>query len=110
MPSLLSTALKSIPLHFAGAASGVYSTFQQTASALGGSIIGGIFYFFVETQRDEPSLAGIYYSAFTFSAVAQIVCLFWLGAFFRSYLTGRGCRPRRGWFWRSRATLEEGAG
>ena len=81
MPSLLNTALKSIPLHFAGAASGVYSTFQQTASALGVSIIGGIFYFFAETQRDEPSLAGIYYGAFTFSAVAQIVCLVLVGGF-----------------------------
>jgi EmrB/QacA subfamily drug resistance transporter len=79
-PSLLNAALKSIPLHFAGAASGVYSTFQQTASALGVSIIGGIFYFFAETQRHEPSLSAIYYGAFRCSIIAQIVCLVLVGA------------------------------
>lgn len=79
-PSLLNAALKSIPLHFAGAASGVYSTFQQTASALGVSIIGGIFYFFAETQRHEPSLSAIYYGAFRCGIIAQIVCLVLVGA------------------------------
>jgi MFS family permease len=81
MPSLLNVALKSIPLHFAGAASGVYGTFQQTASALGISIIGGIFYFFAETQRHEPSLSAIYYGAFKYSVVVQIGCYGLVGVF-----------------------------
>ncbi|MGE8377760.1 MAG: hypothetical protein ACN6PN_05390, partial [Sphingobacterium sp.] len=34
----------------AGAASGVFSTFQQTASALGISVIGGVFYTVLNTE------------------------------------------------------------
>ena len=44
LPSLLTMALQSIPPHFAGAASGTFSTFQQTAIALGISIVGGVFF------------------------------------------------------------------
>jgi EmrB/QacA subfamily drug resistance transporter len=47
LPSLLNIALKNVPNEHAGAAAGIYSTFQQTASALGVSIIGGIFFYFV---------------------------------------------------------------
>ncbi|KAA2241013.1 MFS transporter [Chitinophaga agrisoli] len=66
LPSLLNMALKSVPVEFAGAAAGVYSTFQQTASALGISIIGGVFFFFVET--------GDYTKAFDYGMVANIIC------------------------------------
>ncbi len=66
LPSLLNMALKSVPVEFAGAAAGLYSTFQQTASALGISIIGGVFYFFVET--------GDYVKAFDYGVVANIIC------------------------------------
>lgn len=45
LPSLLNIALKNVPVQYAGAAAGIYSTFQQTASALGISIIGGIFFY-----------------------------------------------------------------
>ncbi|WP_118972933.1 MFS transporter [Taibaiella koreensis] len=45
LPSLLNIALKNVPAQYAGAAAGVYTTFQQTASALGISIIGGIFFY-----------------------------------------------------------------
>ncbi|WP_448634144.1 MFS transporter [Pedobacter panaciterrae] len=44
LPSLMTMALKSIPTKFAGAASGTYATFQQTAIALGIGIIGGLFF------------------------------------------------------------------
>lgn len=47
LPSLLNIALRSVPTEHAGAAAGLYSTFQQAASALGVSIIGGIFFYFV---------------------------------------------------------------
>ncbi|CAL1517100.1 MFS transporter [Chitinophaga sp. MM2321] len=43
MPSLLKVSLRDVPVDKAGAASGVYSTIQQFSSALGVSIIGGIF-------------------------------------------------------------------
>lgn len=45
LPSLLTMALKNIPARYAGAASGTFSTFQQTAVALGIGIVGGIFFY-----------------------------------------------------------------
>jgi len=42
--SLLNLTLRNVPLHFAGAASGIYSTAQQAAGALGIAIIGGLFF------------------------------------------------------------------
>ncbi|PST82697.1 MFS transporter [Pedobacter yulinensis] len=44
LPFLLNVALDKVPPRFAGSSSGVFSTFQQLASALGVSVIGGIFY------------------------------------------------------------------
>ena len=60
LPSLLTMALKSIPTHFAGAASGTFSTFQQTAIALGIGIVGGIFFY---QLTGNTTLAG-YVSAY----------------------------------------------
>lgn len=48
LPSLLNVTLRSLPQSFAGAAAGVYSTVQQTASALGVCLIGGLYFFLVE--------------------------------------------------------------
>jgi len=59
LPSLLSIALKSVPVEYAGGAAGVYSTFQQTASALGVSIIGGIFFYFSRQGWQVAYSAGI---------------------------------------------------
>jgi MFS family permease len=70
LPSLLNLALKSVPQHYAGAAAGVYSTFQQTASALGVSIIGGIFFYFAK--------AG-WHIAFGYAIAAMVVCLGMVG-------------------------------
>lgn len=44
MPSLLNFSLKDIPAEYAGGASGVYSTIQQFSSALGVSMIGGVYF------------------------------------------------------------------
>ncbi|MEO6282922.1 MAG: MFS transporter [Dyadobacter sp.] len=71
LPSLLSLALRGVPQRFAGAAAGVYSTFQQTASALGIGIIGGIFYSVVGTGQDTWD----YGRAFHYSTYANIACL-----------------------------------
>lgn len=50
MPSLLKVAMWDMPATKAGAASGVYSTVQQVASALGVSILGGIFLYLARTS------------------------------------------------------------
>jgi EmrB/QacA subfamily drug resistance transporter len=59
LPSLMNIVLKSIPAEYAGAAAGVFSTFQQTASALGISVIGGIFYFYVPKGWHVAYAAGL---------------------------------------------------
>jgi MFS family permease len=59
LPSLLNIALRSVPAEYAGSAAGVYSTFQQTASALGVSIIGGVFFYFSRDGWQAAYHAGI---------------------------------------------------
>jgi len=59
LPSLMNVGLKSVPAEYAGAAAGVYSTFQQTASALGVSIIGGVFFYFAPQGWQTAYHAGI---------------------------------------------------
>ena len=66
LPSLMNIALKNVPAQYAGAAAGVYSTFQQTASALGVSIIGGIFFNFSKQDWQTAYHAGI---------IAILVCV-----------------------------------
>lgn len=44
LPSLMTLALQHLPPRFAGAAAGTYTTFQQTAVALGICFTGGIFF------------------------------------------------------------------
>lgn len=70
LPSLLNIVLKSVPAEYAGAAAGIYSTFQQTASALGVSIIGGIFFYFSGQGWQAAFDAGLF---------AIIVCVFLVG-------------------------------
>lgn len=59
LPSLLNIVLKRVPPKYAGAAAGIYSTFQQTASALGVSIIGGIFFYYSDQSWQTAYSAGI---------------------------------------------------
>ncbi|SDQ04119.1 drug resistance transporter, EmrB/QacA subfamily [Chryseobacterium soldanellicola] len=59
LPSLLNVALKNVPSQYAGAAAGIYSTFQQTASALGVSIIGGVFFYFSKYNWQAAYHAGV---------------------------------------------------
>ena len=70
LPSLLNIVLKSVPAQYAGAAAGVYSTFQQTASALGVSIIGGIFFYFSQENWQSAYRAGV---------TAILVCVVMVG-------------------------------
>lgn len=59
LPSLLNVALKNVPPRYAGAAAGIYSTFQQTASALGVSIIGGVFFYYSKENWQAAYQAGV---------------------------------------------------
>lgn len=52
LPFLLNVVLDKVPVSEAGIASGIFSTFQQIASALGIGIIGGVFY---ETLSDASA-------------------------------------------------------
>lgn len=70
LPSLMNIALKNVPLQYAGAAAGVYSTFQQTASALGVSIIGGIFFYFSKQG---------WHIAYQVGIISLLVCLALVG-------------------------------
>ena len=71
LPSLLNITLRSVPTWYAGAAAGIYSTCQQTASALGVCIVGGIFYSVLLTSGPNTN----YIKAFEYSMGAYIICL-----------------------------------
>lgn len=68
LPSLINLTLKNVPPHFAGIASGTYSTVQQTASSLGICLIGGLFFNMAVKHHD-------FSKAFHFSLYAEIICL-----------------------------------
>jgi len=63
LPSLLTMAMKSIPSQFAGAASGTFATFQQTAVALGVGVIGGIFFSALGNETSATAYLSAYQAA-----------------------------------------------
>jgi len=75
LPSLMTMALKSIPNKYAGAASGTYATFQQTAIALGIGIIGGLFFY---QAGENPSTAS-YLKAYKTGMLVNIALLVLVG-------------------------------
>lgn len=77
LPSLLAVGLKSIPVELAGAASGTFSTFQQTAIALGIGVTGGIFF---SNLGPLPDVA-TYISAYRIATVTNIALLALVGFF-----------------------------
>lgn len=72
LPSLLNMALRAVPLRFAGAASGVYATLQQSSSALGISLIGGLFFHLL--GRSTTANGG-YAFAFRYGLGAELCCI-----------------------------------
>ncbi len=70
MPSLLNVALRGWPGHLADGAAGVYSTFQQVASVLGVTVIGGVFF-----SLWHPGQAASYVHAFRYGLGLDIGCL-----------------------------------
>ena len=71
LPFLLNIVLNSVSTNDAGTASGIFSTVQQTASALGISIIGGVFYSSVETNSSPLE----YMESLHSGLLAGILCL-----------------------------------
>lgn len=71
LPFLLNIVLNNIPLDNAAMASGIFSTFQQIASALGISIISGIFYY----KLQHAQMAAFYVPALRLTFYVDIVCL-----------------------------------
>lgn len=74
LPSLLTMALKSIPADLAGAASGMYTTFQQTAIALGIGIVGGVFF----NEAGQAGYVIAYQTATGVNIVLLVVVSFFL--------------------------------
>jgi MFS family permease len=80
LPSLMALALKNVPVELAGAASGMFSTFQQTAIALGIAVVGGIFF---ARLGQEPDVMA-FVSAYRFATMLNVVllgfvaCCLWL--------------------------------
>lgn len=60
LPFLLNIVLNGVPARHAGVSAGIFSTFQQTASALGISIIGGIFYQSVKYNPSGNYITGLH--------------------------------------------------
>nr|WP_199156740.1 MFS transporter [Pedobacter sp. ASV2] len=71
LPFLLNVVLNNIDEKDAGAASGIFSTFQQMASALGISILGGLFYAVLDSNLGKND----YLLALQLGLTAGIVCL-----------------------------------
>lgn len=71
MPPIMNITLKSVPQHFAGAASGLYATVQQASGALGVSIIGGLFFNKLLLNRTHPD----YNLAFRYGAGLELLML-----------------------------------
>ncbi|RAJ00263.1 EmrB/QacA subfamily drug resistance transporter [Chitinophaga skermanii] len=71
LPSFANIALKNLPAHLVGNASGVYSTAQQLFGAMGIALTGGVFYYIV----GKPGNIASFKLAFTVGTAINILCL-----------------------------------
>ena len=70
LTTLLNVALRGLPAEFAGGAAGVYTTFQQVASALGITLIGGVFF-----HAWHPADPSTFIRAYRIGLAADMACL-----------------------------------
>lgn len=89
LPSLLAMGLKNIPIELAGAASGTFSTFQQTAIALGIGVIGGVFFSRLGQLPDVVA----YVSAYRIATITNIFLLALVSFFLWLLPDGIAYRP-----------------
>jgi EmrB/QacA subfamily drug resistance transporter len=71
LPSFANIALKDLPQNMIGNASGVYSTVQQLFGALGITLTGSVFYYFVKGNTDFKH----FYNAFFYGTFIHLFCL-----------------------------------
>ncbi|MCM0666747.1 MFS transporter [Flavobacterium tyrosinilyticum] len=71
LPSFANVALKNLPQNLIGNASGVYSTVQQLFGALGITLTGSVFYYFVKGNTDFKH----FYNAFFYGTFIHLFCL-----------------------------------
>jgi len=75
LPTMFTISMKGVPPSLAGAASGVYLTFQQIAIALGVGIVGGIFFYVL---GDDFTTLG-YLKAYHAATLVNIALLILVG-------------------------------
>jgi len=75
LPTMFTMSLKSISSEQAGAASGVYLTFQQIAIALGVGIIGGVFFYILGDDLNTYA----YTQAYQVATLVNIALLIFVG-------------------------------
>lgn len=95
LPSLLTMALKSIPPKFAGAASGTFSTFQQTAIALGIGIVGGVFFYVSGKAGTRQAYLSAYQTATIVNVILLLLVSFFLFLLPEKTTTIRNNRVKR---------------
>lgn len=71
LPSFANIALKDLPKNRIGNASGVYSTLQQLFGALGITMTGSVFYYFLKENRDFEH----FYHAYLYATFIHFFCL-----------------------------------
>ncbi|WP_316839832.1 MFS transporter [Pedobacter gandavensis] len=78
LPSIMSLALQRIPGNLAGSASGLYSTIQQTAIALGIGLTGGVFFSLLDAKSNKAAFVNAYMGATGFNLLALLCVLYFL--------------------------------
>jgi MFS family permease len=78
LPSLLTITLRNIPTRFAGAASGTYSTVQQTAIAIGVGVVVGLFFNEIEGDKTLFNYLHAYRIATSCNIIFLITVAFFL--------------------------------
>ncbi|WGQ11305.1 MFS transporter [Pedobacter gandavensis] len=91
LPSIMSLALQRIPADLAGSASGLYSTIQQAAVALGIGLTGGVFFSFLYEGASKADFVNAYMGATGLNIIALLCVLVFL---YRFPERGRGKRFR----------------
>lgn len=81
LPSIMSLALQRIPADLAGSASGLYSTIQQAAVAIGIGLTGGVFFSFLSEGTSKTDFVHAYMGATGLNILALLCVLFFLYRF-----------------------------